>query len=93
MKKLLIIATLAAAPLFAQVEGVLSKSVFVNGEVFTVHKVRIHETVTGYAECFKEDIDGSFMPKVNLKAITYSPKLIEQYNLGFEYESKFGDKI
>jgi len=38
-----------------------------------MHSVIAHETDTGYAQCFREDVDNPRMELIDLEAVTFSP--------------------
>lgn len=59
---------------FCLIDDALKRAPMVNGEVgVTLHSVIVHETDTGYAQCFRADAYSSAMGDIALDAIVYSP--------------------
>lgn len=65
--------------LFKIIDAVLTQSIMQNNEEVTLRSVRVHETATGYAECFRED--ANIMGKFELKSLYFSSQI----------ESEWGD--
>lgn len=52
----------------------------INGEKeVKLHSVRVHETDTGYAECFAKDAHNDMMGKIRLEEITLSKAVKEDF--------------
>lgn len=61
---------------FVLVDRVLALTDMANGEGdVRLHSVIVHETATGYAQCFREDIDNPRMGALPLAAIVFSPQV------------------
>lgn len=61
---------------FALVDRVLALTDMVNGEGdVRLHSVIVHETATGYAQCFREDIDNPRMGELPLDRIVFSDQV------------------
>jgi 6-pyruvoyltetrahydropterin/6-carboxytetrahydropterin synthase len=62
--------------IFAGVQALLDATDKVNGDGSArVHSVILHETETGYAQCFRDDVYGGPMGEVSLKRIVFSPQV------------------
>ena len=62
--------------IFRLVDTALSLTDMVNGEVdVKLHSVIVHETETGYAQCFREDADNQRMGLIDLNDIEFSPAI------------------
>lgn len=55
------------------------------GDVF-VHSVIVHETDTGYAQCFQEDIDNLQMGELTLDAIEFSEQVQAEWSMTDLYD-------
>ena len=75
---------------FVMIEKVLSLTEFKNAEKeVKLHSVIVHETDTGYAECFREDAyNFENMGKIDLKDIKFSERIKKEWK-----DSKMWDKI
>ena len=75
---------------FVIIEKLLSLTNMKNGEKnIKLHSVIVHETETGYAQCFKEDAyNFSNMGLINLNEIIFSKKIKEEWK-----DSNMWDKI
>ena len=61
---------------FRLVDTALSLTDMVNNEAdVQLHSVIVHETETGYAQCFREDADNSRMGLIDLNEIEFSPAI------------------
>lgn len=68
--------------IFLLIDEMLGKTTFLNGEKeVLLHSVIIHETDTGYAQCFKEDAYSLLMGQIDTSKITYSDELTKELNL------------
>lgn len=61
---------------FRLADAALSLTDMRNGEEgVRLHSVIVHETDTGYAQCFRDDVDNPRMGRIDLDAITFSPAI------------------
>ena len=59
--------------IFVAVQALLDNTVKANGdETARVHSVILHETETGYAQCFRQDAYDAQMGEIDLKEIVFS---------------------
>ncbi|MBY4867397.1 6-carboxytetrahydropterin synthase [Burkholderia sp. Bp9017] len=66
--------------LFRLVDAVLSGAAMSNGEAdVRLHSVIVHETETGYAQCFHDDAFNPRMGRIDLDAIVFSPAIAAQW--------------
>lgn len=66
---------------FRLVDSTLNITEMVNGESgVSLHSVIVHETETGYAQCFREDAFNPNMGLINLNEIEFSPAIIADWN-------------
>ncbi|RVU51053.1 6-carboxytetrahydropterin synthase [Pseudomonas syringae] len=66
--------------LFRLVEAVLTQTEMKNGEEgVRLHSVIVHETDTGYAQCFKEDVENVSMGLIDLEQIEFSPAVTAEW--------------
>ena len=69
--------------IFLAVEAILKKLEYKNGEKeVKVHSIKVHETDTGYAECFYEDAHSKLMGNIELKSIVFSPQVKKEWQSG-----------
>jgi 6-pyruvoyltetrahydropterin/6-carboxytetrahydropterin synthase len=62
--------------LFLLVDRVLNQTILLNGEKSVIlHSIIVHETDTGYAQCFKDDAYSSSMGKIELDNIVFSKEI------------------
>jgi len=67
--------------IFLMIERLLSLTTMVNGEKeVKLHSVIVHETETGYAQCFKEDAHSKLMGRLELKDIVFSEAVLADFN-------------
>jgi len=65
---------------FRLVDTALSLTDMANGEAeVRLHSVIVHETETGYAQCFREDADNPRMGLIDLDAIEFAPAITAQW--------------
>jgi 6-pyruvoyltetrahydropterin/6-carboxytetrahydropterin synthase len=65
---------------FRLVDTTLSLTDMVNGEEgVRLHSVIVHETETGYAQCFREDADNPRMGPIELEAIEFSAAIQQSW--------------
>ncbi|WP_322026606.1 6-carboxytetrahydropterin synthase [Burkholderia sp. BCC1977] len=66
--------------LFRLVDAVLAGTAMSNGEAgVRLHSVIVHETETGYAQCFRDDAFNPRMGRIDLDAIVFSPAVAAQW--------------
>ncbi len=62
--------------IFVAIDAVLKEFAYQNGESnVELHSVIIHETDTGYAQCFKEDAFSAKMGVIELKNVIFSDEI------------------
>lgn len=72
---------------FFLVAEVLKQTQTQNGEGdVTVHSVIVHETDTGYAQCFQEDVDNVQMGSLSLADIEFSAQVQAEWGMVDLYE-------
>lgn len=65
---------------FALVDRVLAQTQMVNGEAdVKLHSVIVHETETGYAQCFREDVANPRMGLIDLNDIVFSDAIRQDW--------------
>jgi len=75
--------------IFVIIDRLLSLTSMVNGEKeVKLHSVIVHETESGYAQCFAEDAYSKEMGDINLHEIIFSQAVKEAFN-----DSKLFEKI
>ena len=66
--------------IFLMIDALLELTCKVNGEKeVKLHSVIVHETDTGYAQCFKEDAYSEAMGKISLEEIIFSDEVREDF--------------
>ncbi len=66
--------------IFVLVDAVLKQTVMQNGEAdVTLHSIIVHETLTGYAQCFRDDVDNPRMGLINLADIIFSEQVCAEW--------------
>ncbi len=66
--------------IFRLVEAALANTEMKNGESgVQLHSVIVHETETGYAQCFHEDVVNPHMGLIDLDLIEFSPAITAQW--------------
>lgn len=66
---------------FCLVDRLLSQTEMVNGEAEVVlYSVIVHETETGYAQCFRDDIDNPNMGEIDLEKIFFSEAITSDWS-------------
>jgi 6-pyruvoyltetrahydropterin/6-carboxytetrahydropterin synthase len=66
--------------IFRLVEAALENTQMKNGESgVQLHSVIVHETETGYAQCFREDVVNPRMGLIDLDLIEFSPAITAQW--------------
>ncbi len=78
---------------FFLVDAVLKHTNMQNGEGdVTLHSVIVHETDTGYAQCFREDIENVQMAELSLAEIVFSEQVKNEWAMPDMYDRlKNGD--
>jgi len=67
--------------IFLMIEKVLEKTTFQNGEKeVKVNSIIVHETDTGYAQCFYEDAHSKLMGEIDLKKIVFSDFICQEWS-------------
>ena len=75
--------------LFLIINRLLKQTKMINGERdIKLYSVIIHETDTGYAQCFKKDAKSKKMGKINLKDIEFSNQIKDEWS-----DSHLWDKL
>ena len=75
--------------IFVAAQALLDATVKTNGdETARVHSVILHETETGYAQCFREDAYDAGMGEIALKKIVFSPQVKREWR-----DPKMWDKL
>lgn len=66
---------------FVAVDAVLCEFLFANGEAnVELFSVIVHETDTGYAQCFREDAYSKKMGDIELKSIVFSDEIKNEWS-------------
>jgi 6-pyruvoyltetrahydropterin/6-carboxytetrahydropterin synthase len=66
---------------FRLVDAALSLTHMINGEAeVRLHSIIVHETETGYAQCFREDAENPRMGRIDLNAIEFAPAIMKKWN-------------
>ena len=66
--------------IYLMIDALLRLTCKVNGEKeVKLHSVIVHETDTGYAQCFKEDAYSEAMGKIALEEIIFSDEVREDF--------------
>ncbi len=67
--------------IFVMIDALLILTCKVNGEKeVTLYSIIVHETETGYAQCFKKDAYNKKMGEINLNDITFSKKVRQNFD-------------
>ena len=65
---------------FLMIDRLLGLTIKVNGEKeVKLHSIIVHETATGYAQCFKDDAYSQLMGELPLDKIKFSSEIIEEW--------------
>ena len=65
---------------FLLIERIIECSEMCNGERdVRLHSIIVHETQSGYAQCFYEDAHSKLMGNIDLANITFSPQIISEW--------------
>ena len=66
--------------IFIMIDKLLKLTSSVNGEKnVTLYSIIVHETETGYAQCFKEDAYSKQMGLIDLEQITFSDAIVDEW--------------
>jgi len=81
--------------IFVMISKLLSLTSTVNGEKnVRLHSVIVHETDTGYAQCFEDDAYSQDMGIIKLEDIIFSDQVLEDFNDAELFEKlKRGEKF
>ncbi len=75
--------------IFVMIEKLLSLTSTVNGEKeVKLHSVIVHETDTGYAQCFVEDAYSKEMGDIDLRKVKFSDQVVKDFK-----DSELWDKL
>ncbi|RAZ49021.1 6-pyruvoyl trahydropterin synthase family protein [Campylobacter hyointestinalis] len=73
---------------FVLIDRLLELTNMINGERgVKLHSIIVHETATGYAQCFREDAYNPNMGKINLEDIIFSDGIKEEWDKQDFYEN------
>jgi 6-pyruvoyltetrahydropterin/6-carboxytetrahydropterin synthase len=65
---------------FLLIERILECTYMCNGErEVKLHSIIVHETQSGYAQCFRDDAHSELMGKIDLTKITFSPQIMSEW--------------
>ena len=65
---------------FLMIDRLLHLTKTINGEKeIQLHSIIVHETATGYAQCFKDDAYSPLMGEIPLEDITFSPTVVNEW--------------
>lgn len=79
---------------FLMIDKLLNLTEKINGEKFIkLHSIIVHETETGYAQCFEEDAYSSLMGKINLEEIFFSTVVANDWNDKLLWEKLLNNKM
>jgi len=78
---------------FVIIDTILKLSKMQNSERdVKLNSIIVHETETGYAQCFREDAYNKNMGEINLKDITFSPQIQKEWNSSNLWDNILGKK-
>ncbi|MDO9180210.1 MAG: 6-carboxytetrahydropterin synthase [Agitococcus sp.] len=67
--------------IFVLVDAVLKQTVMQNGEAdVNLHSIIVHETITGYAQCFRYDVENPRMGLIQLDEIVFSEQVCKEWS-------------
>ena len=67
--------------IFVLVDAVLKQTVMQNGEAdVNLHSIIVHETLTGYAQCFRYDVENPRMGLIRLEDIVFSEQVCKEWS-------------
>jgi 6-pyruvoyltetrahydropterin/6-carboxytetrahydropterin synthase len=67
--------------IFVLVDAVLKQTVMQNGEAdVSLHSIIVHETITGYAQCFRYDVENPRMGLIQLDEIVFSEQVCSEWS-------------
>jgi 6-pyruvoyltetrahydropterin/6-carboxytetrahydropterin synthase len=64
-----------------------------NEKEIILHSIIVHETETGYAQCFREDAYNENMGKIDLKDIIFSKQIKKEWNNGDFWEKILNNEV
>lgn len=77
---------------FALIDTLLKNTVFENNEKnVKLFSIIVHETSTGYAQCFLQDLENKNMGEINIKDIVFSDSIIDDMPANF-YKNLYSGK-
>lgn len=81
--------------IFVLVDAVLTQTVMQNGEAdVNLHSIIVHETQTGYAQCFRYDVNNPRMGLIRLEDIVFSEQICAEWSDSLLFEKlKRGEKF
>ncbi len=81
--------------IFYWVDKLIQNTITQNNEAdVSVYSVIVHETATGYAQCFREDVDNERMGKLSLQMFEFSEQVRLEWHDGEMFEKlKQGEKF
>ncbi len=80
--------------IFLMIDKLLSQTEMVNGEKdVKIYSVIVHETDTGYAQCFREDAYSKLMGKINLENIIFSSQIKKEWSNPNMWEKLLNNEI
>lgn len=81
--------------MFVLVDAVLKQTVMQNGEAdVSLHSIIVHETQTGYAQCFRYDVENPRMGLIALEDIVFSEQVRKEWSDPELYEKlKRGERF
>jgi 6-pyruvoyltetrahydropterin/6-carboxytetrahydropterin synthase len=67
--------------IFVLVDAVLKQTVMQNGEAdVSLNSIIVHETITGYAQCFRYDVENPRMGLIQLDEIVFSEQVCSEWS-------------
>jgi len=79
---------------FLMIDRLLTLTKSVNGErEVRLHSIIVHETETGYAQCFKDDAYSTLMGKILLEDIKFSPTVVSEWQDKLLWDKLLMDQI
>ncbi len=80
--------------IFLMVEKILQQTKMKNGEEgIKVYSIIVHETDTGYAQCFRKDAYNENMGKIDLKEIEFSEQIKKEWQDPLMWDKLLGGEV
>jgi len=80
--------------IFVMIDKLLSLTSKINGEKeVKLHSVIVHETDTGYAQCFEADAYSKEMGDINLHEIVFSKQIVKDFKDEQLWEKILDDEV